>query len=344
MQAVAERKTNLTYISEVANAAIDREAESPTLGDAVKLKASREKTLSIAGFRVMDTSVEERILDEGKELRKTAVANYRSHREAAKYTLDKANITPLALLPKAAWDAICSATGLYQLAPDHEGAVKASTWPYIQRLNRLSVPISICLWALPILLGGWGIYSLCHSHYSTPTQVLGTIGMVVAIIIHFCLGLATSESEGPYMKVPPLVEKLLLWLRYRHMTDFQAVKMFFPNNSESRNGTLVGLSLPEPPTDVAETLLKAHKANIRLKVALVPEAISFTETPYQILTRDHQARVKEKERQRELAREFKNDPIAYYEVGSAVAIIAQFGDFPIEKEVVDRVVNSEHII
>jgi hypothetical protein len=38
-----------------------------------------------------------------------------------------------------------------------------------------------------------------------------------------------------------------------------------------------------------------------------------------------------------------SDPIAYVRRGTAVAIIAQYGDFPIEKEVMLQVINSEHL-
>lgn len=39
-------------------------------------------------------------------------------------------------------------------------------------------------------------------------------------------------------------------------------------------------------------------------------------------------------------RAIRRDPILYLSMGSAVAIIGQFGDFPIEKEIVDRVAGT----
>lgn len=100
------------------------------------------------------------------------------------------------------------------------------------------------------------------------------------------------------------------------------------------------LVLPPPPADVAEILCKAVKLSTAIKVAAVAEAISFAESPFDLL--DRHRKDLEEDRLRELARQ--SDPIVYTEYGTATAVIAQFGEFPIEKEVVDAVVEAQGFI
>ena len=67
-------------------------------------------------------------------------------------------------------------------------------------------------------------------------------------------------------------------------------------------------------------------------MAAVPEAIGFEKAPSTLFGEEYDRRV--------AAGIY--DPIVYHEHGSAVAIIAQFGDFPIEKEAVGKGADSTH--
>lgn len=93
-----------------------------------------------------------------------------------------------------------------------------------------------------------------------------------------------------------------------------------------------GVNLPNPPDDVAQILLRVQDLN--LGVAATAEAIRFNDTPSVLIAGTYNERAR--------AGEYP-DPIIFIEQGEAVAVIAQFGDFPVEREVVDRVVNSEHL-
>ena len=99
------------------------------------------------------------------------------------------------------------------------------------------------------------------------------------------------------------------------------------------------VTLPTPPVEVAEIILKAHKAGMRLRVAAEADAISFD--LQEVFQQNYQL---------ELAREeaARRDPIIYVQsrddvyVG-AVAVLAQFGDFPIERAVIARIAKSENL-
>jgi len=104
--------------------------------------------------------------------------------------------------------------------------------------------------------------------------------------------------------------------------------------SASHAVTFATLVLPDPPADVVATLVKAADAKVPMKVAAVADAVSFKESPSQIAGNY----IAEQEA---IARRLRDDPIIYTELPHATAILAQFGDFPIERELVDRVVSAE---
>lgn len=115
-----------------------------------------------------------------------------------------------------------------------------------------------------------------------------------------------------------------------------------PNINYAHKATLV---LPDPPEAVAAILCKAQK--LGLKVAAVAEAISFVETPSEIVKRSNVSAKDLWAQARGYADHadwVKRDPIVTAEYGSATAIIAQFGDFPIEKEVVDAVLATYDLL
>jgi hypothetical protein len=102
----------------------------------------------------------------------------------------------------------------------------------------------------------------------------------------------------------------------------------------------VTILLPTPPDDVVEILLKADKGSIPVKVAAVAEAIGFKERLVTLKDgavkhyADEDARIKR----------LMEEPFIYSEHESATAILAQFGEFPIEKAVVDAVVAAKDFI
>lgn len=104
--------------------------------------------------------------------------------------------------------------------------------------------------------------------------------------------------------------------------------------------------LPTPPQEIVDILVKARGLS-PLKTAAVPEAIRFAETPTEIYNyaatdpKDIWARQQGYADYKDWV---KRDPIVYHEHGTATAIIAQFGDFPIEKKVVEIVMDSDDLV
>lgn len=103
--------------------------------------------------------------------------------------------------------------------------------------------------------------------------------------------------------------------------------------------TPVRINLPVPPDDVVDVLCRVR--DMEPKTAAVPEAISFADGAATVIARHHQARVEAERKEREYQEWLKNDPIVYVEKDGATGIVAQFGDFPIEQEVVEAVSKTE---
>lgn len=118
-----------------------------------------------------------------------------------------------------------------------------------------------------------------------------------------------------------------------------------------KNQLLATISLPQPPADVAMILEKAIKAKLQLAVAAEPAAVQLAQRLSDVLRSKLDAFRAEAERARleaeraEAARRAQSvDPIVYVEVGNATAILAQFGEFPIEQALVDTVIKGDDLI
>src|SRR6185312_897478 len=101
-------------------------------------------------------------------------------------------------------------------------------------------------------------------------------------------------------------------------------------------------NLPPASEQVKAVLLKLRDEDLR--VASVPEALEIPRL-YQAAANmaDHTWQVlidarKQARRERWAA---IRDPVFYLEDNGVVAIIAQYGDFPIEKELIDRVTQAD---
>lgn len=262
--------TNLAYIEETLEKAMDREMVLPTVTDAIKAEANRKARKLIGGFRVMDKKTEEVEIDRVIKAKQAIVASFRKNRDQIIKELADLGVKPLAVVPAGAWYILSKQAGLYTMHPDAQGKV--------------------------------GVDPRWYTGYS---------------------------DAGKFNKA-------------KHL---DVLRSLFPDNvSVDPANQRITPILPNPPQDVVETLLKVQKR--KLSVTAVPDAISFAETREQIwqgrgTPKDIWAREQGYE---DYADWVKRDPIIFTEEGNAAAIIAQFGDFPIEKELVDKVVNADSIM
>ncbi len=122
------------------------------------------------------------------------------------------------------------------------------------------------------------------------------------------------------------------------------LSVLFPEGLSLGSGPQATLILPDPPTDVAEILVKAQA--LPLTVAAVPEAIRFAETTTEMIAASSHPKDLWAQEQgyADYADWVKRDPIIFTNHGSATAVIAQFGEFPIEQQIVDAAVASDGLL
>lgn len=334
-------RANLAYLNSAVNETLDREIESPPIPQKVREKATAASFKVVAGLSITDPDAAEEVLEGARAERRTKIAVYQRDRQNAHHILQERGIKPLAVLPKGAWEGLCYRSHLFRLSPGSHGDVCIST--RLIEIVRERAEKSIIFHITLLCAGFMGLGGLITWSF------LGAIlsGLAFAILAHFAENNPTFSRDIHRGAFRSQVNRLINISWRKTLYD-----LFPGGESPTGTGLNVQLVLPKPPPEVESILRKAK--SLRLKVAAVPEAITFLEPLSTVLLREHDRQVEEYERQKreELQRELEkrlrfareNDPIVYCEYGGAVAIIAQFGDFPIEKEVIDEVVHSEHLL
>lgn len=337
------RRTNLAYIGTAVSDALAREMETPTIPTKDRERAENIRDLTVvSGFVVGDHSAEaaSKVIDGALRERRKKVETFHTDRDQVADKLAKLGVEPLAILPKVVWERICARTELYRLSPTSDGKIAVNCKGLMERFEWRAMWLNLLLWA-GVLVAVMTVAYLVPSE--TPSAVVAAIiaGLVFGVGVQgLIMGIAFDGA--PYVWSHDLITRLQMWA-YGFMPHRALLKQYFPGGvspTDSRSAFEATLVLPVPPKDVAEKLLKAR--GLALKVAAVAKAIGFMETPSQIMASEHARQVEF--RKTKWVNRLHPDPFIYYEHGSAVAVIAQFGDFPIEKQVVDELVNSEHLL
>lgn len=330
--------TNLAYIEDAIDSAVGREITTTTIPPTALKKAAEKALTVVAGFSLLDASEERRAVEESRNARLSALKEYREDRTKLVTKLMEQGITPLAIVPSVAWKRLCLMSGLFCLSPDDRGDVYLSS----AVLDRFSVRAGHIHkdWVFSMIIASLAMmpatYFLVFPWWAYLATFVGSF--CLTIFLAWANDWDTSDLSDFFAK--KLVNVQIWGFSWKPWAKI--LKEFFPDNISAPHGLSAKVVLPTPPQEIADTLLKARK--LELKVAAVPDAIAFSEAPSTILRREHRLRADKETQERRRIRDLKKDPIVYHEHGSATAIIAQFGDFPMEKRVVDAVISSEHLI
>lgn len=331
-------KTNLAVANPAVSAfaaihasvtdAVDREYTEPRIAEATRASITQVSNLAVGGFAVYDQEAEQVKLEQARTDRRKEVNTFRDDRDAVTAKLVKLGVPPFAVVPAKAWARICTRSGLICLTPDREGKVRISRNTVKQINSTAESTIAAILLSMVVLSAAVG------AAFAAVYQVGWGLGVACAMLC----GMGSFIAAGAMEKMAG--EKMARAIARRKIKRFAAkpwkeVLDVLLAQDEGASG-LAKIVLPTPPTDVAAVLLKAK--GLELSVAVVPEAFSFDRPVDKLLLGEHDRIIQERKQQLE------QDPIVYYTHGSAVAVIAQFGNFPIEQEVVNEVINSEHLV
>lgn len=275
-----------------------------------------------------------------------AAERYARHRDELKGRLESIGITPLAFVPTKTWGEIVGQSGLvditlstYSNRHNQVGIRKDGSEDMVSAvLNMVRITVAlIALLPVVALTLHAVVAGLPASHQSDP-----------AVLDFFLIGVVASIVTGVVCGF--FYERFVkLWSRvYVRSVGENTVKARHLTAAVSSDSdTITDYRLPDPPEAEAEILAKLNQSvnqeqNFqRVAVAAVPEAVTLSTPVHQMVAARVTRFVMDKRAARRQKMEDWLDPIVYVTSGDAVAIVAQFGEFPIEKEVVDRVVGLE---
>lgn len=280
-------------------------------------------TKSIAGFSMT-------VAESESSYRKES---YSTSAKALRAMLKEAGIQPLAILPRQWWHDIVEATGLLDLAPTWHSTIRMDVRPHTRTVLRLAE------WALiGFFLASWAAASAWLMSFGNGANNIITLTLTSALVgfavtfIWSMLLVGTLRLAG--IRIEGVLARWVISPLYiLFKGEERLVREMVKSESHFRE-RWIPIALPTPPKDVCDILIKAEKLNHPLRVAAEYQAVSFAVPVSRLITMDLEEEIKE----RAIQREISADPIVYIENSNAVAIIAQFGDFPIEKEIVDQVV------
>lgn len=314
-----------------------------------------QRTRSIAGLSVITNAARDAVVN--PEAAKTVVRlkQYRTDREQVKSQLAAAGVPPLAVLPLSAWERICERAKVFRFIPQDD-RVRFDASAVVAKAEELTKQESERE-KLPDSVGGLGLIAMMIGAIAGAVgsaNVLSAFGLgsavtFLGIIVGFILGafvgflgfcLCFDNLPSRKKKMMEREARNIRSVVASLQKDGALLERLWPNYSEPAEGKTVRIALPPAPAKVQERLLAAEKAGLTMHLAAVGDAIVLREDVGDIIVG---LRAKEWDvRGRELM--LKYDPIIYVVHGSAVAVLDQFGEFPIEKEVINEVVNSEHFI
>ncbi|KND51792.1 MAG: hypothetical protein ABA06_00830 [Parcubacteria bacterium C7867-001] len=341
--------TNLAYINEAVGKAVEKQIADPT-----PFVDTANAHRRIAGIKVYDGAVVER----ATETHRQALRAYQADEAAIKQKLETAGVSYLTVVPTTSWDAITKAAGLFRFEPNEHSAVRADTALLDQVVDDAKDAMENHAAIAGLIGAAAGVaVGIFLTHYLAHWFMIWTVidCVILAIVVGGLVGgIVNSMNFDGETQRPDVAKKFEYELLKRRMPkdpDARA-KALWPNLVEPTGMSVsMKIELPEAPEDAQTNLLKAHEAKFKLTTYVVGGAIRLIDDPirafldtrkgaYDKMKADAHA---ERERRR-IERESGWDPIVVTRHGSATAIIVQYGDFPIEQEVVDRVMNSKQLI
>lgn len=316
-------KTTLEYIDEVANST------------ASKPKARQNE---FAGFRFRE--VTETLSENAK--------TYAKDREALRGRLSKIGVEPLAMVPLAWWNDVLKKSDLVVTDASDRGMVGFTSQTAREIVTAAKSFMAFSFLA-SMILAFVGTASLSYFAGGNPLFVGQQPAMILGLLTTMGFGIALGIVSFLLKKVFFRIAVAFVIASYGRNLIRDKMKFGDVGNC------VCDYLLPTPTPEAAEVLTKLNN-NTRhgkaswdsngslfytneIGIAAIPEAFSLSVSPVQMVCDWEADRAIRDAEARALAARL--DPIVYVTSGKAVAIVAQFGDFPIEKEIVDQAVQAD---
>ncbi len=340
-------KSSLTHIDAATLAAIAK-IKNGTLPNMRVRQANQASVVYVSGMPVKDKQAE--ILAKDKSLQELTADTeaYENDQALLSEKLAKASVKALAFLPTESWWKIQRDSGLYTFHNENGNgtvntSLRADTFAddVARKVARKVESSYESGWPITISL----IIAVV-SQYFIMDKVFPVLGW--GFIFSWVAGTVASFFTLSYLfDITINSLRLALWKEIR--SEGGILNMLWPNKTEpsnkDRSGLKVKVKFPEAPEDVNQTLLAIYRAGIKTMLTTDKSAICLETDVFALLLSKTNSEYKNiKDFERELAARIKADPIIWTQEGKCVAIIAQYGDFPIEKQVIDKVLKENFMI
>jgi hypothetical protein len=341
------RHTNLALLDRAVKGAVALEmgeGDNDTAALA-ELGITPQRTRTVAGLTVISNASRDAKVNPNAAAMLKKLKTYLTDSAAVQNKLEKVGVTPHAVLPLVAWERICDSAKLYRFVPKGDAVrfaskdnalVKHAASEAEQAAKKIERRHILITWGCIALMAiGIALLGCVVSAGFLVLEALVLLGAVFTLMFQEG-GPFDLSSEAKKELEAACVRKLVA----ERQTAGSLAADLWPNLKEPAQGSTIRIELPTPPPEVQERIVAAEHTKLPLHVAVVGEAIAFKEPVADVLIGERAEHWAEVKRQELLDR----DPIVYVIVGSAVAIIDQYGEFPIEKEVMHEVINSEHLV
>lgn len=337
--------TALALVNEAAERAVEQQAKTLPLPSEIEQRIAAVGSEYVAGIPTRNDHARESARRAAIDERRKAIAGYCKDRDGLLARCTKAGIEPLAVLPKAAWEHLCDAKELFLFRPENGDEVKVDPKRLLHRINRVKF---WTYWSMAVL--GMSVAGAFGATLAN-TPIIGAAGFafiffVLALLLPGIIMELTSKLPKKWQIDFWFDRAVTVWcLRRARLGDFVPNRGRLSESEEQKKlpdaakPVTAHLRLPEASEEVQATLLRAKELELPLHVAAEEGAVAFAESPEELIGKERR-RAEEERRYYEML----YDPIIFVEEGTAVAVVAQYGEFAVEREVVERACSTDHLL
>ncbi|MBP9668732.1 MAG: hypothetical protein KBE09_00375 [Candidatus Pacebacteria bacterium] len=298
-----------------------------------------QRIRQVAGLKVVARTSRDAAVDPLYAQQLDGLQRFKMNRTFLLEKCKRIGVEPLAILPEKAWEAVAKRYELYRFAPQGN-KVQASFGLLTQKLDeetlrlaRLETPgmrkRSWARWSIVAALIAGGVTLGNYVGYLTPTAYSWLLLPLVAKFFGsmFIADYATSR-DAKFQHGEAAAKNVVA----AAVAEGGVHKLLWPNLVEEGKH-LVEVQLPDPPHEVQVQLSKLEQAHMKIGIAADKAAISISGEALSKALHGHwQSQLPQ------LA-----DPIVFVTEGNAVAIVAQYGDFEVERAAIQEIVSVVHL-
>lgn len=300
------------------------------IAEEVITKATKDSVQNIGGFPITDLFLVQDRLDQAKANRAQAIDIFKHDSNQLKEKLTSFGIDKyLAIIPTTYWKNLCDRHNLETVNPDINGRCQINTKiPYElveaakHRWNQAAAIVAgLALLSCAATVNAFLSSPVFWHPYSAAISAAVTVGLGFACWALSYIGVMRGKvSIQKYIKETPYAKLMRDMFMSSH--DYRLSQAGYAQ-----------LILPAPPVDVVSLLRKLRDHSRQFTVTADPRALQFTPSIEELYLKGHAV-------ERERIRLDNLDPIITIAYNNATAVLAQFGDFKWELDVIEDIMSS----